>query len=386
MSFIEKIKKLFSSESGKNQEIQEIKLEGLETETQKLFNLEEERINQIRERIRNRVFSLAEELKSSIQKLKRINLEEKRENEKIKHIVKENLNFYITYLEKLISEIENLDIDKDYIKSLTSRFDSFNKNSKNSFEKATILIGKELEEAKSSVRNFTSSFNSLLLDNKEIFERQKKLSKLKEEIRKFEQEKNVEEEIKDNLAKFGKKVQEQEKNRKDTNDKLETLKKSEEYNKFTEDNKNKEKEKISLDNQIMAIKKEINLKNLARHFHSDKKASSLVQSYLEDFKLSLEQDESLSIIKLIKEIAPEFKTEELEEIRRKTEELKEKETEIEKKIKETESELKKTESELEYVESELEKENEKEKRFKEKIEEMKEEIKAKASELSLKIV
>lgn len=340
----------------------------------------EKKIQDIGEQTKQKILQLISEIKEHILNLKSINLEERKEQEKIKVIVKENLNLYISYLQKFIEQLEALDYkDKDYFKKIDSVFNSFKIVSTKSFGKATILIGKELDEVRESMKRFSRNFDTIMNENREYFEKEQIAIVLKNLMSELKNKKNAEAQLANFLQKLEQTLKELEENEENLKKSLENVKKSEEYAKSLEE-KERFKQRIEkLEQEIFKLKQNIDFKHLLKYFHQDKKKSALIKKYVENFKEALEHDARLEIMDIIKEISPQFNFEKLKEIRQINIELKDwKEPVIDKQLRNMEEEIKRLNLKIQGLKNEIEQERKKNEKFQAKEKEIRQEIKNQA--------
>lgn len=360
-----------------------IKFQELDTILEIEFKDIEKNIKNIKEQTKQKTLQLISELKNHILNLKSINLEERKEQEKIKFIVKENLNLYISYLQKLIEQLEALDYnDKDYFNKIDSIFNNFKKLSVKSFEKATILIGKELDEVRESIKKFSRNFDKTINGNKNLFEKEQRIIILKNLITELKDKKRLEPQLDYSLQKLEKDLKELEEKKETIKKNLENLKNSDDYAKALEEKEKFNQNIEKIEQEIFELKRKIDFKYLLKYFHNDKNKTPLLKKYAENFKDALTQDANLEIIDIIREIKPDFNTEKLKETRQKIVELKNwKEPLINEQLKKIEEEIEKLTSKIQYIKNEIELEKKKKERFQEKEDEIKKEIKNQAKAL-----
>lgn len=384
MSFLEKIKKIFSPEELKKEPVK-INFEGLESKIKEIEEETKKELDSIHLKIRGDANELALELSEGIDRLVKINIEEKKENEKIKNIVRENLNLYISYLKKFTEDLKKIEVDENFLRKIATIFENFKTISKNSYEKATILIG-ELGETQQIIKKFSGSFNDLLIENKHIFEKRKNIESINDLMARRSVEIKSNEDLNSSLKDLQKRKEEFEDRKIEEEGNLDQIKRDEEYIKFLKEEEKKERENLEIGKEIVRIKKEIDLRILAKHFHPDKKASQLIQKYLEDFKEALEQDSNLEICRLIKESNENSNTAQIKSLRERIQKRKSEESDMEKKIREKNEQITKILNDIRYLENEILQEREKIKKIEEKIHEQKLEIKNKAVSLNIEII
>ena len=329
-------------------------------------------------------------LSEQIPILTKIDISERKEMEKIKIIVMDNLKQYLSQLEKLRIELKEAENENPstYSNQIHQIFLSFNKNSKTCLDKSTILIGKEFEPVKNSIKEFSKSYNEIILSHKDAIETEPVLIELKNllnkktELIKIKQDsENQSKNITEKIKVFGKNITEKEKN-------IENIKKGQEYLNFLEDKEKIKKDKNNLNQKIMELKEKIDIKLLAKYFHNDAKKSKIISNYTDNFISSLENDKGMQIINLIKETKPELNIEEeLKKLKLKNESLKEsKESEVEVELRLAEEELANLKNKTKDYEEELKKEERKIEKFNEKTEMIENEVKEKAKILGWNII
>lgn len=276
------------------------KLDSFIVEETNNFN---EKSENLRKELKQLNIEFSNNIQNKIPLLKLITLNKRRENEKLKELVLENLGLYIAHLKKLSEDLDRLDKKeaKEYLDSMNSIFNNFSKNSATSFERATILIGKELEEVKEIIKEFVRNFNSKIESNKHIFEKLSLIEDLKNSLKELndlrEIIKNSENSAKDLefcILNYNKEKQKTEKE-------LEDFKKSSEYLEYIKEQDKIKQENKALNEDIFRLKQKIDFRLLLKYFHSNSKKSKIISHYLDDFQNSLKKDINLEIIFLIKE-------------------------------------------------------------------------------------
>ena len=124
MSFLDFFKK-----RKKEKKLEKIQLKDLETW---ILNKKEDvknKKNVVSNLIKEKIIQLIQELGEEIETLEKIDLRERKVEEKTKLIVRENLNNYIKYLRELQTNLKNLENERfDYlIEKINSIFFNFNK-------------------------------------------------------------------------------------------------------------------------------------------------------------------------------------------------------------------------------------------------------------------
>lgn len=295
------LKKIFSSKEEKPQE--RVNLGELELWTEKERKQTETIEKNILETLKSHISSLVSELEEEIKVLETIDLKDKKVEEKVKLIVKENLIAYTGYLKKLVENINNIKLEKleDSISKINYTLADFDKKSGTSYEKATFLIGKELGNVKSTVSHFFSSLKETLRENYNILERSRAVKNTESkflEIKKIERE----------FSELDKLIESALERAKDKAEAIEILKKeiekiknSQAYLENQKRKENNEKSKEELKNKVQKLKESIDFKQLATVFHVNEKKMRQLKEYNENFYSELYSDRGEILVNLLKE-------------------------------------------------------------------------------------
>jgi|TARA_Y100000034_G_scaffold97082_1_gene118460 hypothetical protein len=267
--------------------------------------------------IKKRISQFISELEEKIPILYKVDIEEKKVEEKIKLIVKENLRNYIDYLEKLITKLKEIDEapqaypeksqekivtgGKDIIGKINLIFSDFQKKSALSYEKTTILIGKEMKDIKESIRKFFKDIEEIIKNNQEIIDESKIIRLVEIEVKKFDEIKKIKSEITKNIEEFNNKINSLEKNIKIKEEEIKNIKKSE---KFLEENKKQEElktKKQELEKDIENLRGIIDFKALANFYHIFEEKMKIIKEYRENFKQTFHKTKGEDIMILLKE-------------------------------------------------------------------------------------
>jgi len=340
-----------------------------------------EKSEKIRKEIENRVNEFKNEIDSSIEILEKIDLSKKKEHERIKTITLENLHLYMSQLNRLIVSLEKIGNQKpqDYLIKLFSAINGFNKSSRMAFEKATILIGKELAETKLKIKRFADDINNIVKNNRFFFEKEKSINNLSKLFKEFKENKNYLLELNNSIKNMNIEINDLKEECVNLNKKISNIKESEKYKKDMAEKQKIEKKAEDLNKNLLSIKEKMNLKNLARQYHSDKDKLQLIQSYSSNFKSSLDSDKELEILELITddEIKDSLKglIKEIEDLN------KNKTTKSEQEITSLEENLKKIQEKTSLSENSLIDEEKKKEKLEIKNKDIEKEIKSLASSL-----
>jgi hypothetical protein len=242
-------------------------------------------------------------LKEGVERLKKVNLDKRREDQKLKIIINENLAFYISHLESLIDSLNKID-EKEELKDYTSKinliFESFFKNSAKNYEKATILVGKEFESVNLVFKNISQTLNPLLTENLEKTTKKQKLSDILDKIESLKKLDETENKINEDILSLNQKNKKEQEGIREKEQDINNLIKSKEYRKHKEERDKVERAKLKIKEEIHEIREKINLKELAKIYHSVEKKHKVIQRYMENFDQAISED-NLEFDNILKE-------------------------------------------------------------------------------------
>ncbi len=296
------LRKIFKEEKQTPHEILEIPLANLLPNLTKEQEKLEAESGEIKKQIDSNLTQFVSALISHQTSLTKVNIDSRKEQERIKLIVKENLKHYINHLESFTDELKKIEEQnlKDFLQKIFLAIHNFEIISRNSFEKATILIG-ELGKVRQEIRNFQSKIDSIVSENKSLFDKEEVIENLKKTLSERGKIKETTEEIKGQIKKTENKQKEIESEITNKKKEIEKLKSSAEHRKEQEEKAKHEQENVQFSQEVTKIKEKIDLKFLAKHFHQDAKKSKVIERYIENFLETLGHDENLGIESLIKE-------------------------------------------------------------------------------------
>lgn len=271
-----------------------IEKKGKETEIK-----EREILDVIEDRIKN----LKTNLKTKIIALNEFDIESKKEDGRIKRVVSNSRTQYIETLNNFISNLENLEETKlsGFITKIDKIFSDFNRLSFKNYERATILIGKEMADIKEETQSFSKDLVKIFNNNKKISELAQKIELIKSKLNLLNSIENNITGIKKTIISFNEKILQKEKENKKYLDEIEKIKQSENYK-----NMLKKKEKLNIlkresKNAIFTLKQLIDFKTLTNFFHTNERQMNIIKDYKKDFYTNFKQDNGERIMDLLNE-------------------------------------------------------------------------------------
>ena len=299
MGILNFIKNLFNSESEKPIEPEDISLTDLPIWIKSKEQYIEKQNQEFSRQINNLKEELTNNLKEKIEELEDYNLDQKKADQRVKSIVKENFNNYIRYTEKLIQELETLSINnsKPLIQEIDLILINFQKKSNISYQKATFLIG-EIGKIKESIDNFTKQLKTLINQNKKLIQTTDSIDIIKQNQEDFLEIQNTEEQIKNNIKSTKSKETHLNNQIKDIEEQIEKIKKSKEYKEEIEQKNEIDKENSSLATKLNELKKLIDFKELAHKYHTNEKEMNQIKEHRDNFQEAFNKDNGKNLEEL----------------------------------------------------------------------------------------
>ncbi len=308
MGILAFLKKLFQSTSPQEPQAEGVKVKISQlkewiTESNKNNGILEE---EIKEQLSIKLNELCTQLEQKNQVLKTIDISSYKVEEKIKLIVKENLPYYAIHLDLLMNNIHEILSKKksisleDFINTIALTFNDFEKRSFKNYQKATILIGKEIGDSKEVITFFTSFLQKTVREHEIFFSKKKSLERIKKSLQEYQEVQGNEEYMKESIIKLNAKIDALKKEKEAKEKEASGYQKSIPYLQFLKSQEEIKREIQENEKDLANIKQSLNIKFLLKAFHNDKKKSKLIKSY-EDVISALKDDAQLKIIEVINE-------------------------------------------------------------------------------------
>ena len=306
MSFLDKIKNFFEAspepDGGKPAAaLVDIHLNEFSAKVASLVGSVEAKNKGLKQQIKERISLFEKEAGNSIEILENFDLSKRKEYEKIKLTVQDNLNVYIDCTRKLLNDLKKANESAlfNYFNKIFSCINEFNRTSHMPYEKATYLIGREMASARSLVNQFARDISTLAEQNKPLFEETKRVEKLSNLNNELEESKKLENNIRHEISKIDKEIESSGNKAITLNNEVIDIKNSADYLKEAKEKQEQLKKQEDFEEELKEIKQKIDFKALARVFHHDKKKTQLIKDYSHNFKDALRTDETLKIIDMV---------------------------------------------------------------------------------------
>ncbi len=302
MGFLDFLKKLAKKEE------REIKTEKIEFNNIDKWILtkekEIEKDNQkVLDLIKDEIDKIVNNLDEKISVLENVDVDKVKFEDKVKFIVKENLEKYIKYVEKFEDDLEKLEKNNviKLVNNINDLFSNFQKKSSLNFQKATILIGKELGAIRQSIGAFLTNIKKIINKNKDFFDKIRIFDSIKEKVAEKKKIEKLRVNINKNIEECNNKIESLEKEIKGIEKNIENIKKTKSY---IEKNKKKDeieniKEKFA--KEIYKLREIINFKSLTNFYHSFEKEMNIIKDYKKNFRGAFENNNGKEIIQLLNE-------------------------------------------------------------------------------------
>jgi hypothetical protein len=247
--------------------------------------------------VKLRISQLVNELESGIKDLYCINWKKIRTEERIKKIVRENLNNYIFHLQQLKLNLDNLE-EVERIK-IDNVFENFDKRAGKNYQKSTFLIGKELAIINENVSKLFRDLDNLQEENKTLLDRIEVIFNVKKTLNELENTQNLILEVDSNIEKTHNKIEALQSKIRENNDQVEKIKKSKDFQTWQTKNEYNTHVKYKRDSLIGVLREMIDLKLLAKMWHENKNEMKIVKMYRENFKKAFDEEKGEVLKELI---------------------------------------------------------------------------------------
>ncbi|MFA5060945.1 MAG: hypothetical protein WC494_01345 [Candidatus Pacearchaeota archaeon] len=273
-------------------EIKEISLENYEEEVRKIIKGFEDVEKRLMDSALQIKKGFLDDFTVKIEVLEGVNLENRKEDLRLKRRVLEGKDSYAGYCEKLIWNIRELKESsfENYFREVGKFISRFEKESAKSYSVANILIGEEIAGVRRIIRDFFKLNEKMFFDNKETIFKRKSFEILLNDYFSFKESVRLKEEMENELKVLESEVKKRrnllEKKEKDF---LE-FKESNRFRNFLKKEKELENERKVLFNQIDRLKNQIDLKGLLSVYHKNEKKRNLLRKYKDNFRQALIED------------------------------------------------------------------------------------------------
>lgn len=319
--------------------------------------------------------SLVNDLLEKIKVLESVDISDKKVPTKAKIVVKENLRNYIKHLTNLVKNLKAFDFRQysDPIDRLNKTFNNFDSLTNMSYEKATILIGKEIADVKDTIGTFFRNTKKILSDNDSFISVSNKIDHVKTKISEIRKFSRIIKEIERNILEMNSSINSKEKRKIAIDIEVKKLMSSKEFIKMSADTL----QLAQLDKEFSAVitdlKKEIDFKRLSEFYHSNKKEMNLISEFKKGFNESIKNNKEAQLYDLVHSAGLSNENflksiGDIEKIRFEMNKLKNSSgSDIKEELDNLQEEIKKIGTEIEYMKEEIQKEGKKKEKFESEI-------------------
>ncbi len=298
----------FLKKLGKTEKVEEIVVERLAFSEIENWIKGKIRENEVKERkilveIEQAIQDFTKEIKEKLTVLEMFDVDSKKEKDNIKGIVKNSRIEYVESVENFLEKLNNLNMNKleKTMKKINKIFFDFNKSSFKNYERATILIGKEMATIKQGVRDFSKNLLKTYEENKNIVDFFKTILQIQLKHQEISAIDNTLNKIVKEKVPLNKKISDKEEENKVLKQNLEEIKNSQDYLDFLNSQERAESLKLESREHILDLKQFLDFKALANFFHINPEQMKIVQNHKEDFYSYFIKDNGKSILILLDE-------------------------------------------------------------------------------------
>lgn len=242
------------------------------------------------------------DLREKIIILESVNVKSKKEKENIKEIVDSSRKNYIKSVEDFLEDLNNLEINGfEAMKKINQIFLDLNKGSYKNYERATILIGKEMGSIRESLGVFSKELIKTFDEGKEVVESFKRTFSVKSKSDTILGFDGTLGEISETIRLLNKKLSSKEEENKKLLGEIEEIKMGSRYLENLRRGEKVESLKEDLKNDIFKLKQVIDFKALANFFHINEEQMKILKNHREDFQTNFRKDNGKTIIDFLEE-------------------------------------------------------------------------------------
>lgn len=284
-------------------EKEKVSFENLEEWVEKKGKELDKKEQNILDSVQDQLTEYIKDLKAKVAILEEVDLDKRKDKDKIKIIVKENYVNYLSHVRRFVEALSELEENSigEFISKTNSIFSDFDKRSFGSYQKANFLIGKEMVAVKESTLNLSKYFKNVFEENKQFIDSFKQLFAIKLKLNQIQgiweiiqdsenKIKEIEDKIKKNKSKKQTLLQE-----------IEEIKKTKDYLEHLKHQKEIELKENKINQDISELKNLIDFKELGNIFHTIEKKNEILKAHKQDFHTHFHKDNGEGILSLIEE-------------------------------------------------------------------------------------
>lgn len=261
----------------------------------------ENREREILALIKDKSSEFAKNLDEKIFVLKKIDLSNKKAEEKIKSIVNESRDKYVDSVENFKEDLIKLERERleEFFIKVNSIFLSFEKKSFKNYQKANFLIGEEIVSTKKAVVDFSKYLTGVFNQNKDIINTLRMISFVKLKLKQVNEIDETLGRTNEGIKFLDKKIENLGKEKNKILESINEIRKSESY---LDNLKQKEKLELSekeIETEIQRLKSVVDFKALANFFHIFEDKMYIVKAHKENFEEEFRKDDGSRILNLL---------------------------------------------------------------------------------------
>ncbi len=329
--------------------------------------------------IKDRINVFFHNIEAKINVVKGIDVHSKKAEDRLKSATEDGRAKYIEALGFFITTLNNL--REDNIKNVMFKVDKifvdFNKLSNMSYERAPILIGKEMADIRNEIKGMSKDLIEIFDGHKVSLDSSKTISALEVKLKQHEEINKDKERTIEKIAHLSIDILGKEEKNKEINEEIEKVKQSHEHLEHLKTIEECASINNDLAKDFMNLIQAIDFKALANFYHIFEDKMNVVKSYRDKFRVNFEKDNGKEIIYLLDtaKLNTSKISEMINNINSKREALKAKTEETNDKTKELHANIRKNIFEIEEMKSAYLKEQKRLEKFKTEKEEVFNEIK-----------
>ncbi|MEX0920580.1 MAG: hypothetical protein WDZ69_03300 [Candidatus Pacearchaeota archaeon] len=251
--------------------------------------------------IKERTDAFEKEAEEKIKVLEGVDVDSKKADERLKSQSKEGREKYVGFVKELIQNFKSL--EEESLQQTVSKFESlfatFAKKAGKSYERATILIGKEARELHETTKEFSNKLKNIFKNNDELIQKSKTISLLKKRLKYIRHADSETEKFQKEIEEAEEKIKEKQEESKKLLKETEEIKESNDYKNYLEKQNKQRSLREEIDRDIFSLRQLIDFKTLGNFYHQFSDKMEIIKSYRDDFRDSFNEDKGKRILELI---------------------------------------------------------------------------------------
>jgi hypothetical protein len=247
--------------------------------------------------------AIIDSLTEKINALENVDVDSKKADDKIKLVVKENLANYVYYARDFLKKLLNLEMGgvEKFVSNVDNLLLELDKRSNVSYQKANVLIGKEITSVKEELKNFSNFLIDVLNENKDHIDYSRTINTIKLQFHQLRKSEENIHRIDIEIRRIDNRIKETKENQQELQIAVDRVKETREYEENAEKRERIQVARMELEAKISKLREAVNFKALNNVFHVNEKRMRIVNDFKENFSSEFRKDNGETLLMLLEE-------------------------------------------------------------------------------------